>query len=211
GTNTSSQVQIANGKVSSATEMEIALAPKRSGQLTIPPITWDSDTSPALTLNVTGNGGSITKSDGSTTTAPSKVFVETEVDSKSPYVQAAVHVTVRVYAGVPLSHADLEFEDTDAALVRQVGTDGVSNVEKNGMAYQVVTRQYLLFPQHSGQVSIPGPTLSGNIPDRSRTMGMTDPFSGVFANTQFAGMMGTMKPIRIHGDAIALNVQPRPP
>jgi len=211
GTNTSSQVQIANGKVSSATEMEIALAPKRSGQLTIPPITWDSDTSPALTLNVTGNGGSITRSDGSTTTAPSKVFVETEVDSKSPYVQAAVHVTVRVYAGVPLSHADLEFEDTDAALVRQVGTDGVSNVEKNGMAYQVVTRQYLLFPQHSGQVSIPGPTLSGNIPDRSRTMGMTDPFSGVFANTPFAGMMGTMKPIRIHGDAIALNVQPRPP
>jgi hypothetical protein len=191
--------------------MELSLAPKHSGQLTIPPITWDSDTSPALTLNVTGNGGSITKSDGSTTTAPSKVFVETEVDSKSPYVQAAVHVTVRVYAGVPLSHADLEFEDTDAALVRQVGTDGVSNVEKNGMAYQVVTRQYLLFPQHSGQVSIPGPTLSGNIPDRSRTMGMTDPFSGVFANTPFAGMMGTMKPIRIHGDAIALNVQPRPP
>jgi len=212
GTNTSSQVQIANGKVSSATEMELSLAPKHSGQLTIPPITWDSDTSPALTVNVTGNGGSISKGNGSTTTAaPSKVFVETEVDSKSPYVQAAVHVTVRVYAGVPLSRADLEFEDTDAALVRQVGTDGVSNVEKNGVAYQVVTRQYLLFPQHSGQVSIPGPTLSGNIPDRSRSLGMTDPFSGVFANTPFAGMMGTMKPIRVHGDSITLNVQPRPP
>jgi len=111
---------------------------------------------------------------------------------------------------VPLSHADLEFEDTDAALVRQVGTDGVSNVEKNGMSYQVVTRQYLLFPQHSGQVSIPGPTLSGNIPDRSRAFGMADPFSGVFANTPFAGMLGTTKPVRVHGDPIVLNVQPRP-
>ena len=209
GTNTSSQVQIANGKVSSATEMDLALAPKHSGKLTIPAITWDSDTSAPITLNVTGNGGSITKSDGSTTTAPSKLFVETEVDSKSPYVQAAVHVTVRVYAGVPLSHADLEFEDTDAALVRQVGSDGVSNVEKNGMSYQVVTRQYLLFPQHSGAVSIPGPTLSGNIPDRTRAM--TDPFGGVFANSPFAGMMGTTRPIRVHGDPIALNVQPRPP
>jgi hypothetical protein len=210
GTNTSSQVQIANGKVSSTTELQLALAPKHSGKLTIPPITWDSDTSPALTLNVTGNGGSITKSDGSTTTAPSKLFVETEVDSKSPYVQAAVHVTVRVYAGVPLSHADLEFEDTDAALVRQVGTDSVNNVEKNGMSYQVVTRQYLLFPQHSGELSIPGPTLSGNIPDRSRSLGMTDPFSGVFANSPFAGMMGMTKPVRVHGDPIALSVQPRP-
>lgn len=208
GTNTSSQVQIANGKVSSATEMELSLAPKHSGKITIPAITWDSDTSVPITLNVTGSGGSISKSDGSTTTAPSKLFVETEVDSKSPYVQAAVHVTVRVYAGVPLSHADLEFEDTDAALVRQVGSDGVSNVEKNGMSYQVVTRQYLLFPQHSGQVSIPGPTLSGNIPDRSRAM--ADPFSGIFANSPFAGMMGTTRPVRIHGDPIALNVQPRP-
>jgi hypothetical protein len=117
---------------------------------------------------------------------------------------------VRVYAAVPLSHADLEFEDTDAALVRQVGTDGVSNVERNGLSYQVVTRQYLIFPQHSGQVSIPGPTLSGNIPDRSRTLGMTDPFSGVFSNTPFAGMLGTTKPVRVHADPIVLNVQPRP-
>jgi hypothetical protein len=210
GTSTSSQVQIINGKVSSVTELELSLAPKHGGQLTIPPITWDSDKSAPLTLNVSTNGGSATNSQGATTTAPGKVMVETEVDPKTPYVQAAVHVTVRVYAAVPLSHADLEFEDSDAALVRQVGGDGVTNVEKNGMSYQVVTRQYLIFPQHSGQVSIPGPTLSGNIPDRSRALGMADPFSGVFANSPFAGMLGTTKPIRVHANPIVLNVQPRP-
>ena len=210
GTSTSSQVQIINGKVNSVTALEISLAPKHAGKVTIPAITWDSDTSQPLTLNVTAGAGSGTNSGGANAAAPSKVFVETDVDTRSPYVQAAVHVTVRVYAAVPLSHADLQFEDTNAALVRDVGTDAVNNVEKNGLSYQVVTRQYLVFPQHSGQVSIPGPTLSGNIPDRSRGMGLSDPFAGVFGNSPFAGMMGTLKPIRVHGDPIVLNVQPRP-
>jgi BatD DUF11 like domain len=209
GTSSSSQVQIINGKVNSVTALEVSLSPRHPGRVTIPALTWDSDTSQPLTLNVTGNGGG-TNSGGANAAAPGKLFVETDVDTKSPYVQAAVHVTVRVYAAVPLSHADLEFEDTNAALVREVGTDGVSNVEKNGLSYQVVTRQYLVFPQHSGQVSIPGPTLSGNIPDRSRSMGLSDPFSGVFGNSPFAGMMGTLKPIRVHGDPIVLDVQPRP-
>lgn len=208
GTSSSSQVQIVNGKVSSTTALAVSLAPKHSGASTIPSLTWDTDTSQPLTLNVTGNGS--TNNGDANATAPSKVLVETDVDTKSPYVQAAVHVTVRVYAAVPLSHADLDFEDTNAALVRQVGTDAVSNADKNGLSYQVVTRQYLVFPQHSGQVSIPGPTLSGSIPDRGRAQGFADPFSGVFGNSPFAGMMGTLKPIRVHGDPIVLNVQPRP-
>ena len=208
GSSTSSQVQIVNGNVSSTTQLELSLSPKHGGPLTIPAITWDSDRSQPLTLNV-ASGGSGANNSGASTSS-SRVFVETDVDQKAPYVQAAVHVTVRVYTAVPLSHADLDFGDSDAALVRQVGSDGVSNVEKNGMAYQVVTRQYLVFPQHSGQVSIPGPTLSGSVPDRSRALGLSDPFSGVFANSPFAGMMGTARPIRIHADPIVLNVQPRP-
>lgn len=210
GTSTSSQVQIINGRVNSVTALDVSLAPKHAGRVTIPALTWDSDTSQPLTLNVTASAGSGTNSSGANTAPPGKVFVETDVDTKSPYVQAAVHVTVRVYAAVPLSHADLQFEDTNAALVRDVGTDAVNNVEKNGVSYQVVTRQYLVFPQHSGQISIPGPTLSGNVPDRSRGMGLADPFAGVFGNSPFAGMMGTLKPIRVHGDPIVLNVQPRP-
>lgn len=208
GSSTSSQVQIVNGKVSSTTQLELSLSPRHGGPLTIPPITWDSDRSQPLTLNVAANGSGA--NNGGANAAPTRVFVETEVDQKAPYVQAAVHVTVRVYTAVPLSHADLDFGDSDAALVRQVGNDGVSNVEKNGMSYQVVTRQYLVFPQHSGQVSIPGPTLTGSVPDRSRALGLSDPFSGVFANSPFAGMMGTARPIRIHADPIVLNVQPRP-
>jgi hypothetical protein len=212
GSSTSSSLQIINGKVSSTVQLELSLSPKHAGHLTVPSVTWDSDKSPALTLDVTpgaGNGNGNRQGDSGGTASGKRVFLETEVDPKSPYVQAAVHVTVRVYAAVPLAHADLEFPDTDAALVRQTGSDGVSTVTKNGQSYQVVTRHYLLFPQHSGHLGIEGPTLSGEIPDRSR-IGISDPFSGMLGNSPFSGMFGTTKPIRLHADPIELDVQPRP-
>ncbi len=210
GSSTSSNMQIVNGKVSSTTQVELSLAPKHAGKLTVPSLTWDSDRSPPLTLNVTANGRQASNGNSPAATANKRIFVETEVDPKSPYVQAAVHVTVRVFAAVPLAHADLEFPDTDAALVRQAGSDAVNTVERNGQSYQVVTRQYLLFPQHSGHVSIEGPTLSGEIPDRTRALGLSDPFSGLLANSPFNGMFGTTRPIRLHGEPIELDVQPRP-
>src|SRR5262245_52648148 len=52
GSSTSRALQIINGRASSTTQLELSLAPKRNGQLTIPSITWDSDRSPALTVNV---------------------------------------------------------------------------------------------------------------------------------------------------------------
>jgi hypothetical protein len=214
GSSTSSNVQIVNGSISSTTQMDLTLAPKRNGRLTIPSLTWGSDKSPALAVTVTSNGGGANSSGstaGSAATPGNRVFMETEEDPKSPYVQAAVHVTVRVYAGVPLSHGDLEFADSNDAIVRQLGSDAVSNVERNGQQYQVITRQYVIFPQHSGKLTIPGPTLSGEIPDRSRGLGgLTDPFSGLFGNSPFGGMLAGRKPIRLHGDPIVLDVKPRP-
>jgi len=214
GSSTSSNLQIINGQVSSTTQLELSLAPKHNGQLTIPSLSWGSDRSTPLTVNVSSSGGSANSSgtNGATATAPgNKVFMETEADPKSPYVQASVHVTVRVYAGVPLSHGDLEFADTNEAIVRQVGSDAISNIERNGQPYQVITRHYVIFPQHSGKVAIPGPTLSGEIPDRSRGLGgLPDPFSGLLGNSPFSGMFGTRKAVRLHADAIVLDVKPRP-
>ena len=206
GRSTSSNVQIVNGTVSSTTQLTLTLAPKRAGRLSIPSISWGSDHSSPLTLNVTGSAGN---PGGSDATA-SRVFVETEADPKSPYVQAAVQVTVRVYTAVPLSHADLEFPGSDTVLVRQVGSDAVSTSEKNGQSYQVVTRHFLIFPQQSGHLSVPGPTLSGEVPATVRRASSNDPFSQFFGNSPFSGMLTATKPIRLNGQPIELDVQPRP-
>lgn len=207
GRSSSSNVQIINGSASSTTQLTLTLAPKRAGHLTIPALTWDGDRSAPLAVNV----GAASGNNGSAGTSASRVFLQTEVDPKSPYVQAAVHVTVSVYAAVPLSHADLEFPASDAALVREAGSDTTSTAERNGQSYQVVTRHYLVFPQHSGHLSIPGPTLSGNVPAGARGGHSNDPFAQFFGSDPFAGMFRTTKPIRLRGESIELDVQPRPP
>jgi hypothetical protein len=208
GRRSSTRLQIANGSASATTELHLTLAPKHAGQLTVPPISWDADKSAPLTLVVvTATGGQNGAAQGA---ADNRVLLETESDPKTPYVQGAVHVTVRVYAAVPLSQADLDFPTTDAALVRQVGSDETGTSEKNGQSYQVVVRHYLLFPQRSGQLSIPGPVLSGAVPARTRRADPNDPFAGFFGGSPFAGMMNTNKPIRLNGEPITLDVRPRP-
>lgn len=201
--NSSSNLQIINGSTSSSTQLTLTLAPKRAGHLTIPALSWDGDQSAPLAVNVSASGGNA----GSAGATPGRVFLQTEVDPKSPFVQAAVHVTVSVYSAVPLSHADLEFPATDAALVRESGPDTTSTAQRNGESYQVVTRHYLLFPQHSGHLSIPGPALSGNVPAKRSS---NDPFAQFFGNDPLAGVFRATRPIRLNGNAIELDVQPRP-
>jgi hypothetical protein len=208
GRSTSTRLQITNGSASATTELHLSLAPKHAGQLTVPAISWGADRSAPLSLVVgAARGGQNSAGQGAT---DNRILLETESDPKTPYVQGAVHVTVRVFAAVPLSQADLDFTTTDAALVRQVGSDETGTTEKNGQSYQVVVRHYLLFPQRSGQLSIPGPVLSGAIPAKTRSADPNDPFSGFFGGSPFGRMMNPTKPIRLNSDPITLDVRPRP-
>ena len=201
----STNVQMINGSFSSSTQLMLALAPKRSGPLVIPALTWDSDRSVPVAINVGGGAGQ------QGTGAPaSRLFLETTAEPKSPYVQAAVHVTVKIFIATQLAHANLEFPTTDAVAVRQAGPDQNSTTERGGQMYQVVVRHYLLTPQRSGHLAIPGPVLTGEILVSRQTNNANDPFSGFFGNSPFSGMMATRKPVRINGDSIVLDVQPRP-
>jgi hypothetical protein len=212
GRSSTRRAQIDNGKISSTTELQLSLAPKHAGRLTIPSITWDSDRSAPLTLVVSAAGANGAAGTNGTArgAADNGILLETEVDPKSPYLQGAVHVTVHIYAAVPLSRANLEFPTTDAALVRQVGADENGASEKNGQPYQVVTRHYSVFPQHSGHLSIPGPVLTGTVPVRMRRPDPNDPFSGFFSGSPFGGMLGGSKPVHLNGEPIVLDVLPRP-
>ena len=194
----SNNMQIINGSVSSHTEVQLMIAPKRTGQLLVPQVTWGGELSNPVTLLVSAG------------TAPQRqnVFLEEIVDTHEPYVQAAVNVTVRVYAGERLLQAGLEFTGSGDVLVQQAGADRNRQLEKNGQLYDVVERHYVLFPQKTGELRLPGAQLSGQVVVRLRPDRLTnDPFADLFGA---AGMAAGTKPIRIHGDDIVLNVKPRP-
>ncbi len=206
-TSRSNNVQFINGTVTAHTDVQVILAPKQAGQLVVPALTWGSERSEPLTLNVVAGakpGGA--KGD----TAPAEnVFVETLIDQKDPYVQAAVNITVRVYAAESLYQASLEFAGNSDVLVQQVGTDRNRSMEKNGRQFDVVERHYVLFPQKSGDLKLPGAILAGQVAVRLRPDRFTnDPFADLLGAA--GGLTGGVRPIRVHGEDIVLHVRERP-
>ena len=200
-----SSIQIINGKMNSQVQMSLALMPKHSGKLTVPALQWDGQTSPVLTLTV-----STAAAQPGNTSAAKSVFMTATLEQKEPYIQAAVPMTVRIYTDQPLYQAGLDFQPGKEVLVQQSGQDRQTSETRNGQNYQVIERKYLLFPQSSGQVHLPGPVLNAQVLDSKDTQGV-DPFSGsIFGRNPLAGMLNTPRPIRIQADPVVLNVRPRP-
>ncbi len=202
----SSNVQIIDGSMSSQTQAQIVLSPKHVGRLAIAPIAWGGETSPALTLTVSGAGGG---KPAQGATPAGEVFLTTTVDQRNPYVQAAVSVAVSVYSSVELYQASLVFPASNDVLVQLDGGDQHHTEIRNGQQYDVVTRNYLMFPQKSGELRVAGAVLAGQIPVRLRnTPFSSDPFANFFGAAN--GTMTGTKPIRVRGHPIFLDVRPRP-
>ena len=94
--------------------------------------------------------------------------------------------------------------------MQQVGADRNETVVENGERYQVIERHYKLFPQRSGSLTLPGPVLNAQIAIQNRMDPFGNSFKDLFGNLPFGGALTTAKPIRLHGDDMALNVLPRP-
>jgi hypothetical protein len=217
-TSRSSSVQIVNGSMSSSVRVELSLSPKHGGQLRIPAITWGNESSDPIVVNVgnaSAGSGSSGASQGNSQTqsasaASGQVFLETSIEPRQAYVQAEVDLTVRLYSAVPLYHADLEVPANSDVLVQQVGADHSETLIEHGERYQVVERHYALFPQRSGALTLPGPVLDAQIAVQDRMDPFGNSFKNFFGNLPFGGAFTTAKPIRVHGDDVALNVLPRP-
>ncbi|MGH8229491.1 MAG: BatD family protein, partial [Steroidobacteraceae bacterium] len=212
GTNRMTSVQIVNGSSSSKSEVTVTLAPKHAGRLTVPSIVWDGERSPALALDVVpGNGSAGGAGSAGGVAAGQKVFVRMQFAPPKPYVQEAVHVTLRLYTREALYDPSVSFPATGDVLIQRVGKDQDSSVEKSGESYEVVTRHYVVFPQRSGDIELPGPVLDARVAaGRSANPAFNDPFAGFFGPTPFGNVLSTVKPIRLHSGTISLHVRPRP-
>ncbi len=193
GVASGSRVNIINGRVNASTTWNISLIPKRSGELTIPSLRINGKQTPALALRV--NEASESLSSDATT----PVFIETEVDKMDPYVQGMVLYTMRVFYTVNLANASLSDPQADNALIHRMGEDRNYSEVRNGVTYQVVERQYAIFPQTSGELVLAAPILDAQIPESTSQR-----------DYLFNRMMMQTRPMRLRGDPYQLSVQPRP-
>ncbi len=149
------QVELGSGGVRTRTLYAVALRPRRDGVVTLPGLTVGSQRTEPLVLVVAP--ASIAPPAG----AGDEVFLESEPDDANPYVQQAVGWVVRLYSAVSLVSGQLDQPAPDGASLHQVGDDAQYSREIDGQHYRVIERRYLLIPERSGELVIPGATFQG--------------------------------------------------
>ncbi len=187
GQGSSRQMSMSNGKVTASTSHQIDLTAKRPGVLTIPSLQVGRERTVALPLTVAAAAAPAAR--GSAT-----AFLETELDDSTPYVQQSVGVVVRFYYAVPLASGQLDLDTPEGASLQRIGEDVQSSREVNGRRYNVVERRFLLIPESSGPLTLPGPRFAGR-----GAGGWMDDFLG-----------GNSRELSARGTPRQLQVKPQP-
>ncbi len=187
-THQQNQFSFMSGSSTSYTEWRIQLLPKKSGTLTIPSLTFKGVSSKAITLQVTDRPTSSLKNQ--------PVYVETELDKSTVYVQEQLLLTLRILATTNLqgiSSEDLVIENASMTKV----AENQFQKQINGVNHLVIELKYAVFPNTSGQLTIPALRFNIVLPDRR------DPYSSSFFSR--GG-----KRIFLHSEEQKVTVKPRP-
>lgn len=186
------QMSIVNGRQSAMVRLLVTLEPKRSGRITIPALSF--------------RGGSVTQPialqvDPAPELAPGElppVFIEVEVDpQEGPYwVHAQLSLKVRIFYQQNLTEAAINPPAPDQASVRLL--DEVPyQADRNGERYRVLERRYAIFPERSGELSIPPLQLTGRLIERPADRLWQPSVRG--------------RRVRIESEPLVLEILPRPP
>lgn len=154
GNTSSRQFQLVNGVAHARVLYSVALQPRRQGLLTVPALAVGHARTAPLALAVTAPQSAPAH-------AGDVVFIEAQADAQSPYVQQAVGYTVRLYYATQLVSGELDQDPPDGAALQRVGDDTQYERDIGGRHYHVVERHFLLIPEHSGTLAIPGARFSG--------------------------------------------------
>lgn len=132
----------------------VGIRPRGPGVLTVPSLRVGAVDTPVQRLTVLPP--SVMPASGD-----ADVFVETVIDAAQPYVQQAVGVVVRLHYAVPLMSGQLDQEAPAGASLQRIGEDLTFQRDIQGRRFNVVERKYLLIPERSGPLALPGARFNG--------------------------------------------------
>lgn len=98
------------------------------------------------------------------------IFVKTELKTKNLYVQQAALYTLKLYVGKELLDGQLSAPVSDGANFTQLGKGHEEYEVIDGRRFMVLTREYMIQPQKSGNFTIEPPIFNGQIRDGYRRM-----------------------------------------
>lgn len=156
GQTSTRQMQMDNGAVSAKALFGVVLTPRRSGALEIPALRVGREQTRPLQLQVAADSAPASQRQGD-----ERAFIETDIDDLQPYVQQSVGVVVRLYYATQLASGELVLDAPPSASLQRVGEDRTLVREVNGRRYNVVERRFLLVPDRSGPLQLPGARFNG--------------------------------------------------
>ncbi len=151
GHSQASQIQIINGEIRRTTTWRISLLARSAGSKLIPPLCVDSDCSEPVTIEVLPVGRKQSTASGS-----SELLLEVSAEPGKLRVQSQLIYKVRLLTRLNILQASLTDPSPSGveAVVQKLGEDRQYETRKDGVRYQVIERQYAIFPQQSGRLTI---------------------------------------------------------
>ena len=225
-TSRQSSFQMINGHTSSSTSVTYTyiLCATSNGTFTIPParatVGGKQVTSNALRIKVSGqaqgNGGSQQQRQpagvrsAGTPISGSDLFIKVSANKSRVHEQEPVLLTYKVYTLVELTSLNGKMPDLKSFYSQEIPLPQqkkftLENV--NGRPYRTVTwSQYVMFPQMTGKLDIPGITFEGVVVQANRDV---DPFEAFFNGG--SGYVEVNKKIQAPGLSIQVDPLPERP
>ncbi|NBB08033.1 BatD family protein [Pseudomonas sp. SLFW] len=191
------------GNVHATTRWLITLMPRHSGSIEIPPLQLGELISQPIALQVV----EVEPSAQAQEQKLAPVFMEASLDQDTVYVQAQAVLTVRIYHSVSLfddsSLSPLQVPD---ARIEKLGDTRTYEKQINGIRHGVIEMRYALYPQQSGDLTIPAQEFSA-------TMVQDIPEVSTAAATSQPAVATSPKPgklMRVTSAPLPLKVKPQP-
>lgn len=207
------KINIINGKKTITRQWNLGLIPQKSGEIIIPAIKMAGASSQPFSIRVISGGDSSQASH----VAPNepKFSVRAEVDNHNPYVQQQINLTVSLYdRGGFQGESPVFFGGNNQDwIVKQVHEPTVSSKVIDGQSLREIKFYYALFPQKSGELTIPSVRLNGYYLTQAKGR-LRDPFEDLFGNDIMSLGLGmsdifaTRNPVQLMTKPIKIQVRP---
>ncbi len=138
-----------NGTVQSFVDYIVQLRARSTGTLTIPSFRIGGEVSSPITI-------SVGEADQLSSSGSDEIFIVSAVSKEKVYVQEQMLYTIKLYYSISFDQgAQLTSPQVADAVVQQLGSDETYSEIVDGVRYNVTERKFVIFPQSSGELTIP--------------------------------------------------------
>ena len=172
--------KVINNDISQTRQWNLVLMPKNTGALQIPSIKLDQYQTEPITVTVRKAGETLSPQQQGQQGQP-RFKIDGKIDNDNPYVQQQINYTLTIYDTGGLQGEEPVFlaGGNDEWIIKNLGEPQVKTKVINGRNIREIKFFYALFPQKSGELTVPEVRFNGFYLTRDSRR---DPFGGRFWN-----------------------------